>query len=189
MASRRLLQVTRCELMGVGPRAWQLRRKKQVGSGRFGGGGVGIWWRMGWWRGRLSQGSRFWTWPSEGAVVRPVALRTVGSFGGCGWSKGWVASRGNQERTSSLPSAQSLMETREKEAWAAALVFLPPCLHLATEYRPCCTGKMDLYGIPDGRRMAPKSFVPCPSLFRQHQAGHHKCLPCCLWSVSFSMEF
>ena len=32
--------MTRCELMGAGPRAWQLRRKKQVGPGRFGGGGV-----------------------------------------------------------------------------------------------------------------------------------------------------
>ena len=37
--SRRLLQEPR-RLMGAGPRAWQLRRKKQVGSGRFGGGRV-----------------------------------------------------------------------------------------------------------------------------------------------------
>ena len=38
--SRRLLQEPRRQLMGAGPRAWQLRRKKQVGSGRFGGGRV-----------------------------------------------------------------------------------------------------------------------------------------------------
>lgn len=77
--SRRLLQEPR-RLMGAGPRAWQLRRKKQVGSGRFGGGrvkGFGEGWaggEAGWGRAPasgLSLQRGLWTGPWHSELWAP----------------------------------------------------------------------------------------------------------------------